>query len=149
VYSKTKAQLWEHLRALFSILAANRLALYLEKWVFAIAELDFLGHRISAASVAPLEDNVQVILDFPTPLTARQHPTMSTSFATTKAALVIAMPLTHRLPKAILSLATDASDTTVGADLQQSAALTPSPACRQCLSCETDMCHLSSRSTTA
>jgi hypothetical protein len=39
-----------------------------EKCVFAITELDFLDHRISAAGVAPLlRDNVQVILDFPTP----------------------------------------------------------------------------------
>jgi hypothetical protein len=41
---------WEHQRALFSILSANRLALNLEKCMFAIAKLDFLGHCISAAS---------------------------------------------------------------------------------------------------
>ncbi len=45
---------------LFAILAANSLALNLEKCVFALSELDFLGHRISAAGVAPLRDNVQV-----------------------------------------------------------------------------------------
>jgi hypothetical protein len=33
----------------------------------AVAETDFLGHCISTASVAPLRDNVQVILDLPTP----------------------------------------------------------------------------------
>jgi hypothetical protein len=43
VYSKTREQHWEHLRTLFSILAANGLALNLEKCVFAVAELDFLG----------------------------------------------------------------------------------------------------------
>ena len=48
-------------------LAANGLALNLEKCVFAVPALDFLHHRISAASVARLRDNVQVILDFPTP----------------------------------------------------------------------------------
>jgi hypothetical protein len=52
---------------LFAILAANGLALNLEKCVFAVPELDFLGHRISAAGVAPLRDNIQVILDFPKP----------------------------------------------------------------------------------
>jgi hypothetical protein len=56
---------WTHLRTLFAILAANGLALNLEKCVFAVPELDFLGHRISTACVAPLQDNVQVILDFP------------------------------------------------------------------------------------
>ncbi len=63
----TKEQHWEHLRALFSILAANGQALNLEKCVFAVSEIDFLGHRISTAGVAPLCDNVQVILDLPTP----------------------------------------------------------------------------------
>ncbi len=52
---------------MLAILAAKSLALNLEKYVFTISELDFLGHRISAAGVAPLRDNVQVILDFPKP----------------------------------------------------------------------------------
>jgi recombinational DNA repair protein (RecF pathway) len=67
VFSKSREQHWTHLRTLFAILAANGLALNLEKCVFAVSELDFLGHRISAAGVAPLHDNVQVILDFPKP----------------------------------------------------------------------------------
>jgi hypothetical protein len=67
VFSKSREQHWTHLRTLFAILAANGLALNLEKCVFAVSELDFLGHRITAASVAPLRDNVQVILDFPKP----------------------------------------------------------------------------------
>jgi hypothetical protein len=67
VFSKSKEEHWTHLRTLFAILAANGLALNLEKCVFAIPKLDFLGHRISAAGVAPLRDNVQVILDFPKP----------------------------------------------------------------------------------
>ncbi len=52
---------------MFAILAANGLAFNLEKCVFAVSELDFLGHRISTTVVAPLRDNVQVILDFPKP----------------------------------------------------------------------------------
>ncbi len=56
-----------NLRTLLAILAANGLALNLEQCVFAVYELDFLGHRISAAGIAPLQDNVQVILDFPKP----------------------------------------------------------------------------------
>jgi hypothetical protein len=71
VFSKSREQHWTHLRALFAILAANGLALNLEKCVFAISELDFLGHRISAAGVAPLQDNVQVILDFTKPAIAK------------------------------------------------------------------------------
>ena len=134
-----------------SPLAANGLALNLEKCVFAVPELDFLGHRISAAGVAPLWDNGQVILDFPKPtdckalqrflgmmnfyrrflpgaagtlrpLTAALSgnpktlpwtPDMETAFA------AAAVPLAHPLPGAVLALAADASDTHVGAVLQQ------------------------------
>ncbi len=56
VFIKSREQHWTHLCTLFAILAANGLAFNLEKCVF----VDFLGHRISAASVAPLRDNVQV-----------------------------------------------------------------------------------------
>ncbi len=56
---------------LFAILVANGLALNLEKCVFTIFELDFLGQRISAAGVAPLRDNVQVLLDFLNQQTAK------------------------------------------------------------------------------
>jgi hypothetical protein len=151
VFSKSKEQHYTHLRTLFAILAANGLALNLEKCVFAVSELDFLGHRISAAGVAPLRENVQVIWDFPKPtdckamqrflgminfyrrflpgvagtlhpLTAALSgnpktlpwtPDMETAFAAAKEALVAAVPLPHPLPRAVLALATDASDTHV------------------------------------
>jgi hypothetical protein len=44
---------------------------------------------------------------------------METAFAAAKAALVTAIPLAHPLAGAVLALATDASDTHVGAVLQQ------------------------------
>jgi hypothetical protein len=154
VFSKSKEQHWTHLPTLFAILAAKGLALNLEKCVFAVSELDFLGHRISAAGVAPLWDNVQVILDFPKPTDSKAmqgminfyrrflpgvagtlrpltaalssnpktlpwRPDMETSFAATKAAIVAAIPLEHPLPGAVLALAAVASDTHVGAVLQQ------------------------------
>jgi hypothetical protein len=67
VFSKSREQHWAHLRTLLAILDANGLALNLEKCLFAVSELDFLGHRISVVGVALLRDNVQVILDFPKP----------------------------------------------------------------------------------
>jgi hypothetical protein len=143
-----------HLRILFTILSANGLALNLEKCVFAVSELDFLGHRISAAGIAPLRDNIHVILDFSKPadckvlqrfivminfyrrflavIAGTLHPltaalsdnpkvlswqlAMETAFAAAKAALV---PQAHTLQEAVLAMATDASDTHVGAVLQQ------------------------------
>jgi hypothetical protein len=125
---------------LFAILATNGLALNLEKCVFTVSELDFLGHRISTAGVAPVLDNIQVILDFPKPtdckamqrflgmilyisVSSPASPAHSTpsplAFATAKAALVAAVPLVHPLPGAVLALATDTSDTHVGVVLQQ------------------------------
>jgi hypothetical protein len=44
---------------------------------------------------------------------------METALAVTKAALVATVPLAYPLPRAVLALATDASDTHVGAVLQQ------------------------------
>jgi hypothetical protein len=46
---------------------------------------------------------------------------LQSSFQTAKQALASAVPLSHPLPSATLSLATDASDTHVGAVLQQKA----------------------------
>jgi hypothetical protein len=54
VFSKSREQHWTHLCTLFAILAANSMALNLEKCVFDVSELDFLGHRTSAAIVASL-----------------------------------------------------------------------------------------------
>jgi hypothetical protein len=71
VYSKTKEQPWEHLRALFSILAINGLALNLEKCVFAVADLDFLSHPISAACVTPSRTMSRSFLIYLLLMTAR------------------------------------------------------------------------------
>ncbi len=111
--------------------------------MFAVSELDFLGHRISPADIAPLRNNVQVILDFPKPadckalqrflgmmnfyrpLTAALSgnpkalpwkPDIETAFTAAKAALAAAV---RPLPGAVLALATDTSDTHVGVVLQQ------------------------------
>jgi hypothetical protein len=67
VQQRSKEQHWEHLLAFSPILAANRLTLNRENCVFSITQLNFISHLISTGSVAPLWDNVQVILDFPTP----------------------------------------------------------------------------------
>jgi hypothetical protein len=48
-------------------------------------------------------------------------PAMDSAFQTAKSLLASALPLHHPIPSAILSLATDASDSHVGAVLQQKA----------------------------
>jgi hypothetical protein len=59
------------LRAVFQRLADNGLAINLEKCEFAVPELDFLGHRLSAAGVTPLATSIQVMHDFPRPHTVK------------------------------------------------------------------------------
>jgi cleavage and polyadenylation specificity factor subunit 1 len=59
------------LRAVFQRLADNALAINLEKCEFAMPELDFLGHRLSAAGITPLAQSIQVMHDFPRPHTVK------------------------------------------------------------------------------
>ena len=101
--------------------------------MFAVSELDFLGHRITAAGVAPLRDNVQVILDFPRPTDCKALQRflgmMNFYRRFLPGAAGTLRPLTAALsgnpktlpwtPGAVLALAADASDTHVGAVLQQ------------------------------
>jgi Reverse transcriptase (RNA-dependent DNA polymerase) len=54
VASRNLDEHMEHLRAVFRILVDNGLAVNLDKCEFAVPELDFLGHRLSAAGVTPL-----------------------------------------------------------------------------------------------
>jgi RNase H-like domain found in reverse transcriptase len=61
----------DHLRAIFRILEDNGLTINLENCEFAVPELDFLGHRLSATGVTPLRDSLQVMLDFPRPHTVK------------------------------------------------------------------------------
>ncbi len=55
------------------------------------------------------------IVDITNPKVLPWTPDMETAFAAAKAALVATVPLAHPLPGAVLALATDASDTHVGA----------------------------------
>ena len=61
-----------HLRELFIRLRENKLVINLEKCVFGAAEIEFLGDRVSAASVEPLADHVTAIQDFPRPRNVKE-----------------------------------------------------------------------------
>jgi hypothetical protein len=56
-----------HLEALFKALAANGLAINLEKFVFATPSLEILGHMILATGVAPMADHANKIKNCPLP----------------------------------------------------------------------------------
>ena len=57
----------QHLRLLFQRLRDHGLVINGEKCEFGAQELDFLGHRVSAAGVAPLCKKVEAILAHPRP----------------------------------------------------------------------------------
>jgi Reverse transcriptase (RNA-dependent DNA polymerase) len=61
-----------HLPEVLQRLQANGLVLNDKKCLFAVPALDFLGHRVSAARIAPLEGRVAAVKNFPQPKTVRQ-----------------------------------------------------------------------------
>ena len=145
------------LRQVFDVLDSNGLAINFGKCDFLQEEINFLGHRVSAAGVTPLGGHVEAIRDVPRPTTPKElqrflgmvnfyrrflpaaartlrplteclkgnpkvlewSDSLQQAFDSIKTALAAATPLAHPLPLAELSLATDASDTHIGAVLQQ------------------------------
>ena len=57
----------QHLRAVFERLDEHGLLINTAKSVFGVPELDFLGHRVDATGIRPLEERVRVVWDFPLP----------------------------------------------------------------------------------
>ncbi len=67
VGSPDKQTYLRHLEAFFTALAANSLAINLEKCDFATPSLEILGHRISATGAAPTADHAAKIENCPPP----------------------------------------------------------------------------------
>ena len=59
----------KHLHLLFERLAEHGLVIQPSKCKFAVAELDFLGHHVSAQGITPLASNVSEIMDYQQPST--------------------------------------------------------------------------------
>ena len=162
VASSSPAEHRQHLQEIFTRLTQYGIRVNHSKCILGVPEVDFLGHHVSAAGIAPLPSRVAEIRNFPTPRTERQlrkfigmvtfyhrfipaasrhlqplHKLLtlkSTSrqdkalqwtdaplqaFQNCKEALATAALLTHQSPDAPLSIQTDASDSGVGAVLQQ------------------------------
>jgi RNase H-like domain found in reverse transcriptase/Reverse transcriptase (RNA-dependent DNA polymerase)/Integrase zinc binding domain/Integrase core domain len=148
------------LESVLQRLQESGLVLNIEKCQFGLAEVEFLGHRVSADGIRPLNSHVAAVASFPQPqdrqglqrflgtvnfyrrflpgaaavlkpLTdALQGPggkkkqlqwseEMAAAFKRIKQLLCTATSLAHPDPAAGISLAVDASDTHVGAVLQQ------------------------------
>jgi RNase H-like domain found in reverse transcriptase len=57
----------QHLRTYFQLLQDNDLQINPAKCVFEVAEVDFLGHRVSAAGISPLPKHVEALQHLPVP----------------------------------------------------------------------------------
>jgi Reverse transcriptase (RNA-dependent DNA polymerase) len=57
----------QHLRTYFQLLQDNGLKINPAKCVFAVADIDFLGHRVSSAGISPLPKHVEALQRLPVP----------------------------------------------------------------------------------
>ena len=72
VASSTPEEHEQHLRKLFARLAEYGLVINPDKCEFGKPELTFPGHHISKDGILPLQEKVQVILDFPLPSSTKK-----------------------------------------------------------------------------
>jgi transposase InsO family protein len=71
VASETVEQHLEHLREVLGRLQHHGLVLNVEKCQFGLAELDYLGHHVSASGIRPMAAKVKAIETFPRPRTVQ------------------------------------------------------------------------------
>ena len=71
IFSESEEDHWKHLSEVFNRLEHFGLILNQDKCVFAVKEVDFLGHRVDSQGVRPLETEVSAIRDFPKPRTVK------------------------------------------------------------------------------
>ena len=67
VFSRTKEEHMQHLRAVLTRLREQKLYAKLSKCEFARTEVQFLGHRIGAQGLSVSPDKVEAVRDWPTP----------------------------------------------------------------------------------
>ena len=58
----------EHLCQVLQRLSDHGIVINPSKCMFGVTELDFLGHRVNAQGIQPLEDRVRAIKEFPIPM---------------------------------------------------------------------------------
>ena len=72
VASKNEEEHWQHLRQVLARLQTYGVSLNVDKCLFGVKELSFLGHWVSAAGIRPLDEKVQAIVDFPAPTSLKK-----------------------------------------------------------------------------
>ena len=72
ITSRDREEHEQHLTVLFDRLQKHGLVLKLEKCLFGVPEIDFLGHHVSRHGIIPLTSRVQAIKDVPAPTTVKE-----------------------------------------------------------------------------
>lgn len=71
IASSSEEEHYRHLETLFDRLESYGLVVNPAKCLFAVKELEFLGHTISAAGSSPLPSKVEAVTKFPSPTTVK------------------------------------------------------------------------------
>jgi predicted aspartyl protease len=71
IYSKSMADHMNHLRSVLTVLAQHQLFAKLSKCHFAVAEIEYLGHLISAQGVRADPSKLEAMVDWPVPQTIK------------------------------------------------------------------------------
>ena len=72
IFSDTVADHKEHVAEVLSILQKARFQVSPPKYVIAVTKIEFLSHIITAAGIEPSPDEIQAVLDIPSPKTLTQ-----------------------------------------------------------------------------
>ena len=67
IASKNEEEHSQHIRQVLERLRAYGVTLNVDKCVFGVRELSFLGHWVCAEGIKPMQEKVQAIVDFPAP----------------------------------------------------------------------------------
>ena len=67
IFSDTYENHLSHIESLFSLLHVNNLKISLDKCVFCVPEITFLGHGVTPQGVSPSSDKASAISEFPKP----------------------------------------------------------------------------------
>lgn len=161
VFSPDSTTHQEHLKTLFQRLAEYGILINTNKCTFGQTEVNFLGYKVTATGIQPLDAKIQAVKDYPPPKTVKElrrflgmlnfyrrlipraatiqahlnellagpktkgsqvinmTPAQLESFNQCKDSLAEATLLVHPDPQSELSIFTDASDTAIGAVVQQ------------------------------
>ena len=71
IYSQTKEEHLLHIRQVLQLLSENQLLIKQSKCSFALQELEYLGHVISAAGVSTDPSKVAAVHDWPVPMSLK------------------------------------------------------------------------------